>query len=75
MRISLQRDLCSGHGRCYALAPEVYEPDDDGYCSPLFDVVPVALEAKARLGATNCPEDAIVLHLDATTTHDEGPAE
>lgn len=70
MRITLQRDLCSGHGRCYALAPEVYEPDDDGYCNPLFDVVPEALRAKAQLGATNCPEDAIVID---TTSDDNDP--
>jgi len=61
MKITLRRDLCSGHGRCYALAPEVYEPDDVGYCAPLFDIVPEALHAAARLGATNCPEDAIEL--------------
>ena len=61
MRIVLRRELCSGHGRCYALAPDVFQPDDTGYCDPLFDVVPAELHRQARLGATNCPEDAISL--------------
>lgn len=61
MRIELRRDVCSGHGRCYALAPDVFQPDDVGYCDPLFETVPENLHAQARLGADNCPEDAISL--------------
>lgn len=61
MRIEFDKDACTGHGRCYALAPEFYVADDDGYCvDPSGDVAP-ALEAVARLGATNCPEEAIVI--------------
>ena len=61
MRIILRRDVCSGHGRCYALAPDVYQPDDVGYCDPMYDEVPENLVEQARLGAQNCPEDAISL--------------
>jgi ferredoxin len=61
VRIELRRDLCSGHGRCYALASDVYPPDDVGYCDPLFETVPQHLQDQARLGAQNCPEDAITL--------------
>lgn len=50
---------CVGHGRCYALASEVYEDDDRGHCVVTRPDVPPALEAKARLGAENCPEQAI----------------
>ena len=71
MRIVLRRDLCSGHGRCYALAPDVYEPDDVGYCSPRYDVVPTELHELARLGAQNCPEDAISLVHDTNTLIDD----
>ena len=64
MRIVVDPDVCTGHGRCYSLAPEVYEPDDDGYCATRALDVPAGLEDQARLGATNCPERAI------TVTHE-----
>lgn len=50
---------CTGHGRCYTLAPEVYEADDDGYCATRGFDVPRELEEQARVGARNCPERAI----------------
>lgn len=52
---------CTGHGRCYALAPDVFAPDDAGHCELLVDEVPAALEDQARTGAANCPEQAISL--------------
>ena len=30
MRLRIDAEMCTGHGRCYALAPEVFEPDEDG---------------------------------------------
>jgi ferredoxin len=59
MRIKIDDDRCTGHGRCYALAPEVFEPDDEGHSIVLHEKVPPELEAKARLGVDNCPEQAI----------------
>jgi ferredoxin len=61
VRIEVDPDVCTGHGRCYSLAPEVYEPDDDGYCATRSLEVPVGLETQARRGATNCPERAITV--------------
>ncbi|HEY2333139.1 MAG TPA: ferredoxin [Acidimicrobiales bacterium] len=59
MRVSVDSAVCTGHGRCYVLAPEVFHADDDGYCTiPVADV-PVALEAQALKGQANCPEGAI----------------
>lgn len=60
-RISFDRERCQGHGRCYALAPEVYSADDDGYCVPLTTELSDAQIEAARLGAMNCPEDALVV--------------
>lgn len=57
--VHVDADACTGHGRCYALAPEVFAPDDVGHCRLVADEVPAALEAQARLGAANCPEEAI----------------
>ena len=61
VRVRVDRDRCTGHGRCYALAPEVYEPDDEGFCVIAQQDVDVAkqYEDVARRGALNCPEDAI----------------
>jgi ferredoxin len=54
-------DQCSGHGRCFILAPEVYRLDDNGYNADrgqTFDVAP-GHEDAAALGIDNCPEAAI----------------
>ena len=60
MKLTLDEDVCTGHGRCYALAPDVFDADDDGHCVLRFDGdVPPDLEAKARAGAANCPEEAL----------------
>ena len=60
MRIAFDRDKCQGHGRCYALAGEVFESDDEGYAVLLVPGdVPEPLQDAARLAADNCPEFAI----------------
>ncbi len=63
MRIVLDPDACVGHGRCYAIAPEVYDADDHGHCVVRFGADPVPGEAAegARRGADNCPEGALVI--------------
>ncbi len=61
MRVVLHADACTGHGRCYALAPEVYDADDEGHCVLRADDVPTGSEAAARRGAANCPEGALVV--------------
>ncbi|MEO6628714.1 MAG: ferredoxin [Aquihabitans sp.] len=62
MRITLDNDACQGHGRCYALAAALFEPDDEGYAVLLEhgEVAP-ELESLAKLAADNCPEFAITL--------------
>lgn len=60
MRVRVDTDRCVGHGRCYALAPELFEPDDLGNGHEIGDgLVPEGLEDRARLAAANCPEQAI----------------
>ena len=66
MKVHVEPDLCQGHGRCYATAPEVFEPDDLGNGLEVGDgAVPPGLEAKARLAVANCPERAITVDEDA----------
>ncbi len=59
MRVRVDREKCTGHGRCYVLAPEVYEPDDEGSCVIPDEQVASAQISTARRAALNCPEDAI----------------
>lgn len=62
MRVVLNEALCVGHGRCYALAPDVYDADDQGHCLVRIDGdIPPELQAAARAGASNCPEDALTI--------------
>ncbi len=64
MRVTVDQEKCQGHGRCYALAPELFESDDYGNAHELEGgVVPSGREEQARLAAANCPEFAIELDL------------
>jgi ferredoxin len=61
MRVHVDVEKCTGHARCWSLAPEVYELDDLGYnVTPVKDVPP-ELEEAARKGALACPELAITV--------------
>ena len=66
MRVSVDDELCTGHGRCYALAPDVFGPDDYGHCTVVTQAtgdgtVAVSFEAQARVGRDSCPERAITI--------------
>ena len=62
MKVHVDPELCQGHNRCYAIAPELFDIDDYGYASEVGDGdVPPGLEEKARLAVANCPEQAISL--------------
>lgn len=62
MRMRIDREACTGHGRCYVLAPELVEADDEGFGQVLQAEVPADQEAAARRAVMNCPERAV--HLD-----------
>ncbi len=60
MRVTIDPELCTGHGRCYSLAPEVFEPDDRGLGRVVVTAeLPPELDKAARLAAANCPESAV----------------
>ena len=62
MRLVIDAERCTGHGRCYSLAPDVVEPDDRG-----LGVVVATGElddaqlAQAERAVLNCPEQAVSL--------------
>jgi ferredoxin len=60
-RVSVDAELCVGHGRCYTLAPEVFDADELGHSIVLVDEVTGELEEHAAIGEQNCPESAITL--------------
>jgi ferredoxin len=61
MRIIVDHEVCSGHGRCAAVAPSVYSLDESGYSAITETDVAAGDEDAARSGANNCPERAITI--------------
>ncbi len=59
MKVILDTTMCTGHGRCYTLAPEVFAPDDEGHSTLIEQDVPESLRDKVMIGVQNCPERAI----------------
>ena len=60
-RVHVDTDVCTGHGRCYSLAPDVFDADDVGRAVVLVDEVSGRLAEQAATGVQNCPESAITL--------------
>lgn len=52
---------CQGHARCFALAPESFTIDDDGYGHVIEGREQSFEEDKVRRAIKNCPERAIKL--------------
>jgi ferredoxin len=63
MRYRVDRAMCSGHGLCAAVAPDVYSLDDDGFNIAIGQTVDVASgrESAVQDGALACPDAAIVI--------------
>ena len=60
MHIVYDREKCQGHGRCYALAPALFDADDEGYSVVLVrGELSEEQVVAAQLAADNCPEYAL----------------
>jgi ferredoxin len=62
-KIYVDADQCTGHGRCYTVAPDLLTPDDEGYVSirgQALEVPQDQLEFAEDAEGT-CPEGAITL--------------
>ena len=60
-------EACVGHGRCYTLAPELLDSDDEGYVDirggdPI--AIPEGQEQLADELRGSCPENAIIIIQD-----------
>ena len=63
-RLVLDPEVCVGHGRCYALAPDLVDADDQGHALVLVESVPAVDLDRARAAVANCPEGALTLTAD-----------
>jgi ferredoxin len=63
VKLRVDGTACQGHGRCYMLAPDLLECDDEGFVTIRDDeiAIPAGLEGLAADLAGSCPESAISL--------------
>jgi ferredoxin len=58
-RVSIDSSLCSGHGRCYEVAPKLFHLDEDGYGQVTESVVAGEDRELAERVTQLCPELAV----------------
>ena len=61
MRVLVDRDRCVGSGTCEALAPDVFEVDDDGVLVVLRETPGEDELSDVRDAVTACPTRALGL--------------
>jgi ferredoxin len=59
LRVVIDYDRCTGHGRCFELSPEVFVDDDNGYGQVRDDELSPEHEPAVRRAIASCPERAI----------------
>jgi ferredoxin len=63
VKLKVDADECTGHGRCYRIAPDLLTYDDEGYVSIRGQTIDVADDQVelAQEAEGTCPEGAIIL--------------
>lgn len=64
MKISVDRDLCQGHGVCESEAPEVFSVSKDGVLTVLDETPPESQRAAVELAVKYCPTHALSIEED-----------
>lgn len=64
MKISVDRDLCQGHGVCESEAPEVFSVSKDGVLTVLDETPPESQRAAVELAVRYCPTHALSIEED-----------
>lgn len=66
-RLSVDADKCTGHGRCYTVAPNLLTDDEEGFVTLRGSSMPIAGDqlADAEEAVAACPERAITLTRSA----------
>jgi ferredoxin len=67
MRIAIDPGRCSGHGRCYAVAPMLFADDERGYGRVIGDgFIGAEQQVDAERAVVACPERAVRLYDTGT---------
>ena len=61
MRVKVDKNKCHGHNRCVALAPDVFDVDDEGLAEVMLESIPSANDKQVRRAELACPERAITI--------------
>lgn len=61
MKVTIDFDLCQGHGVCMGECPEVFEVNDDGEVTILQEQPDDSLRKKVQNAVRFCPTGAISL--------------
>jgi ferredoxin len=64
MKITVDRDLCQGHGVCESEAPEVFSVSKDGVLTVLDETPPESQRAAVELAVRYCPTHALSIEED-----------
>ena len=59
MKLVVDKDICIGCGACQAIAPDVFEIDDDGLAISIVNEVAKESSEDAIDAKEGCPVDAI----------------
>lgn len=61
MKMRIDEELCTGHGRCARFAPHVFRLDENGFNIDRGKTIDVdeAYQDEAVMGMKSCPEQAI----------------
>ena len=60
MRVMIDAERCQGHGRCFTIAPDLFDSDELGSGVVIGDgAVAEGAEHRAQLAVANCPEGAV----------------
>lgn len=67
MYITIDERKCMGHGRCYAVAPDLLSDDDEGFVAERGRCweIPEDLVEQAVEASDACPEAAIAVSASA----------
>jgi ferredoxin len=62
VKVTIDADICQGQGRCFSIAPNIFDFDDLGNGVVIGDgVLTIETIESARLAQSNCPEHAIFI--------------
>lgn len=59
MKLNVNKDLCIGCGACQAVAPDIFEIEDDGLATVIVDEIKEDIKEDAIDAKEGCPTNAI----------------